>query len=363
MSVEALFRAAVVRVEGGPKPGTGFLVAPGRVVTCAHVTGHDASLTVRLDDDSTLAASRQLVCCDRGRPIPDLDEDYPDIAVLAIDLDDHPCVALDHDAPVYGDEFQAYGFPKEGGSVLATPQILAYQGIKGPLATPFIDLSSAKPVTGGMSGGPLLNLRTMAVCAILVATRSLTSTRGGLAVAWTDLGDAFDDLLHANLDFHLHDKSWADAAGRAGPRLIDFDTGHITTAVDVAVKHDDPDYSVRADIILAAGSRLPFTTSSDYTTQNPNESAVPMQILQRAAGLGPSDDVNLFRTLGHLNVGLPPGLRTGTLLQITTAIDEAGRLTAKATYPGANPAQVEPDPPADLSDERIVQVPVRQQNP
>jgi len=345
LSVEALFRAAVVRVEGGPKPGTGFLVAPGRVVTCAHVTGHDASLTVRLDDDSTLAASRQLVCCDRGRPIPDLDEDYPDIAVLAIDLDDHPCVALDHDAPVYGDEFQAYGFPKEGGSVLATPQIFAYHGIKGPLATPFIDLSSAKPVKGGMSGGPLLNLRTMAVCAILVATRSLTSTRGGLAVAWTDVGDAFDDLLHANCDFHARDH--------------DFDTGHITTAVDVAVKHDDPDYSVRADIILAAGSRLPFTTSSDYTTKIPNQSAVPMQILQRAAGLGPSDDVNLFRTLGHLNVGLRPGLGIGTTLQITTAIDEAGRLTAKATYPGANPAQVEPDPPADLSDERIVQVPVR----
>jgi len=347
LSVEAQFRAAVVRVEGGPKPGAGFLVAPGRVVTCAHVTGHDASLTVRLADDSTLAASRQLVCCDRGRPIPDLDEDYPDIAVLAIDLDDHPCVALDHDAPVYGDKFQAYGFPKEGGSVLATPQILAYEGIKGPLATPFIDLSSAKPVTGGMSGGPLLNLRTMAVCAILVATRSSAEAYGGLAVAWTDVGDAFHDLLRL--------------AGDIAPRPI-F-TGHITTAVDVAVKHDDPDYSVRADIIVAAGSRLPFTTSSDYTTQNPNESAVPMEILQRAAGLGPSDDVHLFSPLGHLNVGLPPGLRTGTLLQITTAIDEAGRLTAKATYPGANPAQVEPDPPADLSDERIVQVPVRQQNP
>ena len=226
MSVEALLRSAVVRIEGGPKPGAGFLVAPGRVVTCVHVIGRvENPLTVRLGDDSTVPARRVALACDRGRPIPGLDEDYPDIAVLAVDLAGHPCVALDHDVQLYGDEFQAYGFPREGGSVLATPQILAYEGIKGPRDTPFIDLSSAKPVTGGMSGAPLLNLRTMAVCAILVASRSPTSPHGGLAVAWPALDAVFYELLQANRDFHARDDRWT-AAGRAGRRRIDFGRTH-----------------------------------------------------------------------------------------------------------------------------------------
>jgi Trypsin-like peptidase domain/NB-ARC domain len=212
--VEDLLRAAVVRIEGGPRPGTGFLLAPGRVVTCVHVVGRDAALRLHLDDGTTLPARRVLLACDGGRPIPALDEDYPDVAVLEVDLDGHVCVMLDRDRPAIGDGLQAYGYPSEGDSVLLTPQGLRYEGVKGPEATPFVDVSSTAPIKPGMSGAPLLNVRTGTVCGVLVATRSATSTRGGLAVGWSALGETISSrLLGANRSFHLRDDRWSRALG------------------------------------------------------------------------------------------------------------------------------------------------------
>ena len=45
-NLENLLRSCTVRVLGGPAPGAGFFVAPGTVLTCAHVIGDNSSLTV-----------------------------------------------------------------------------------------------------------------------------------------------------------------------------------------------------------------------------------------------------------------------------------------------------------------------------
>lgn len=135
-SLESLLRAATVRVEGGPRPGAGFFVAPGLVLTCVHVVGTADGLNVR---STASGVEREAVAeevvwrlRDGGRSIPALEEDYPDLALLRVDLDDHLCVALDGDWPSYGDRFQTYGFPNEGGAqVLLTPALLSYRGTKG----------------------------------------------------------------------------------------------------------------------------------------------------------------------------------------------------------------------------------------
>src|SRR5213080_2094956 len=112
-SLEDLLRSATVRVEGGPRPGAGFFVAPGLVLTCVHVVGAAGPLAVRWPtlDAEPLPAERVLLLNALGRPIPHLDEGYPDVALLRLDLTDHPCVALDGDWPVDGDRFKIYGFP------------------------------------------------------------------------------------------------------------------------------------------------------------------------------------------------------------------------------------------------------------
>ncbi|HEX8742604.1 MAG TPA: FxSxx-COOH system tetratricopeptide repeat protein, partial [Thermoleophilaceae bacterium] len=216
-SVEGLLRAATVRVEGGALPGAGFFVAPGRVMTCAHVVGDASELTVSWGGDRARARP-VTVLRDRGRPIPVLADDYPDLAVLSVDTEDHPCVALDEDMPTTDDRFQTYGFPEEGGSIVLTPAMLTYRGLKAEHPTEFID-AAWDTVRGGMSGGALLNLRTKGVCGVLVATRNDKGAEGGFAVPWVAVRDALEAVIAANRAFHQQHHAWGRIARPEGRRV------------------------------------------------------------------------------------------------------------------------------------------------
>ena len=54
--LEDLLRGCTVRVTGGPMPGAGFFVAPGKVLTCVHVIGDSAALVVRWERDGQSSA-------------------------------------------------------------------------------------------------------------------------------------------------------------------------------------------------------------------------------------------------------------------------------------------------------------------
>lgn len=220
LRLEDLLRGSVVHVVGDRGAGTGFFVAPGLIVTCAHVVADAGSLQVVLGRGSGTSAPAEVerLIVDRGRPLPSLDRDYPDLAILSTDADRHPCVAIDRDLPQPGDRFQAYGFPEEGGAVAVTPVGLEYRGIKGEPPTEFVDLA-ADTVREGMSGGPLFNLRTKAVGGILIATRSASSPEGGLAVPWATVADDLAELLAANAAFHAADGSWQALVGRTSTRV------------------------------------------------------------------------------------------------------------------------------------------------
>ena len=129
-------------------PGAGFFVAPGKVLTCFHVIGDNPASVVRWERDGlppveVPVAGRVLVLANRGRPIPALDRDYPDIAVLEVaGLDGHPCVGIDTGWPAHEDSFQVFGYPQEGGAVQLTPARLTYRGAKGILPTTYLDLAS-----------------------------------------------------------------------------------------------------------------------------------------------------------------------------------------------------------------------------
>jgi tetratricopeptide (TPR) repeat protein len=228
MSVEDLFRECTVRVDGGPKPGAGFFIAPGLVITCAHVAGDNADgLRIVAGGRDVAGVRRVRGLSSRGRPISDLD-DYPDIAVLELaDEIEHQCVAIDHEWPMSADRFQSYGYPLEGGSVNLTPAMLVYRGIQGDGTTRFIDLMS-DTVKRGMSGGGLLKLSTGAVCGVIVATRSATSPDGGLAISWAEVADELADVLTANREFHRRDRRWAEAAAEQRASRIRFRIPQLT---------------------------------------------------------------------------------------------------------------------------------------
>ena len=216
--LEDLLRACTVRVTGGPGcSGAGFFVAPGKVLTCVHVIGDSAALVVRWerDDQPPLQArvsSRIAVLADRGRPIPALDCDYPDIAVLEIDgLDGHPCVRIDPKWPSQEDSFKVFGYPKEGGAVQLTPARLTYRGTHGTSPRAFLDLAS-DTIKPGMSGAALLNLRSRAVCGVVVASKNPAHPDGALAIPWSAISTDLADVLAANRLFHLQNRHWEEAA-------------------------------------------------------------------------------------------------------------------------------------------------------
>ncbi len=204
-SLEELLRDCTVRVLG-PRRGAGFFIAPGIVLTCAHVVGAQTTLTIDWDAKGIRnhSASVPTTIADRGRPIPAFDSDYPDVALVHVDgLDGHPCVAIDPDWPGHEDRFQIYGYPEEGGSAVLTPAVLTYRGKKGSEPTVFLDLASDQ-VKRGMSGAAVLNFRSQGVCGLVVASKDIGEDRGALAVTWgldgrgTDLSSGREHRLPPN---------------------------------------------------------------------------------------------------------------------------------------------------------------------
>jgi tetratricopeptide (TPR) repeat protein len=221
---EDLLRACTVRITGGPMTGAGFFVAPGKVLTCVHVIGDSPTLVVQWERDGQSAleipvTGRVAVLADQGRPIPALECDYPDIAVLEINgLEGHPCVRIDPEWPSQEDSFQVFGYPKEGGAVQLSPAKLTYRGTRGTLPTAYLELAS-DTIKPGMSGAAVLNLRSGAVCGVLVASKHTAHPEGALAIPWSAIDADLGDVLAANRAFHLQDRRWEAALATRRERL------------------------------------------------------------------------------------------------------------------------------------------------
>src|SRR6266566_5679746 len=261
--LEDLLRGCTVRVTGGPMPAAGFFVAPGRVLTCVHVIGDNAALAVRWERDGrpvleVRVSRRVAVLADRGRPIPVLDRDYPDIAVLEVDgLDGHPCVGIDPNWPSQEDSFQVFGYPEEGGAVQLTPARLTYRGKHGTSPTAYLDLAS-DTIKPGMSGAAVLNLRTGGVCGVVVASKHPTYPNGALAIPWSAIEQDLGEVLAANRAFHLKDWRW-DAAAARRTRLrfrLPPVVAHFTGRDDLLAQLDAALSQRRAGVITQAISGL-----------------------------------------------------------------------------------------------------------
>jgi hypothetical protein len=103
-----LLRSCTVLLEAPRRLGTGFFVAPGLILTCAHVVEsarHDAAgIKVHCDGESYRV--RRIAEFLDTFHYPDLKTSYPDLALLQTDFVEHPCVYLDP-AVNYSDELVA----------------------------------------------------------------------------------------------------------------------------------------------------------------------------------------------------------------------------------------------------------------
>jgi hypothetical protein len=205
---EALIRATA-RVErsdgagGWNWRGTAYFVADRTLFTCAHVVAPGEDLRVVWPAGEQ---RRELSVSIASRfpdldPAPDGPYPLPDLAVLHVDekMGEHPIVWLDTSAPE-GDLW-AYGYTDEyrEGMAYGHSAKFPYGGIdqvddEGGTVLRLL----ADRVKPGMSGAPVLDLRTGRVVAMIKRTQDAYQAIGAFATGMAEIRDAVPELVDAN---------------------------------------------------------------------------------------------------------------------------------------------------------------------
>lgn len=181
----ALSRCAVRLSGDGCRGGSGFFVAPGYVVTCAHVVADEGSSVivtwegmdyegiVRFREPAGAAATRLVL-------------GYPDLAVVQLAAPpDQPCVWLwlgdtipDEDVPLYA---VGYNTVYSGGDPELAGLPLTAGGPQKLEGATLIRVKGDE-LPRGTSGGPIIDLTTGRVMAIVKTTRQANTPYGGVAI-------------------------------------------------------------------------------------------------------------------------------------------------------------------------------------
>src|SRR6266436_1082626 len=186
----------LVPVEGDQ--GSGFFVAPGLILTCAHVVEsaqqHNTHIEAIWDGQTYIAQLKVFL------PKP-----YPDLALLQVNLTNHPCVYL-HDGANPGNFLYSYGYVREYAS--GEPATFEYEGESWTDdQQPHLKFKAGRAIPG-LSGAPLLNWQTGAVCGLLKKTHDEDRSEGGRAIPTKTVFQALQDLAHQQWQFHQQDKQW-----------------------------------------------------------------------------------------------------------------------------------------------------------
>ena len=184
-----LLRQCTVRVSvpGKNGHGTGFFVAPGLILTCAHVVKAVQATTSLVEvywngqfHPAQIIQSR---------------DDY-DLSLLQVNLSDHPCVYLSEEVKL-GEHLCSYGYPDnypDGDTI--TCECEGWTKDKQALLK--FKMAQVRP---GMSGAPLLNMNTGCVCGIIKRSSDRDSAIGGRAIPTTAVFRAVPELAVPRQEF------------------------------------------------------------------------------------------------------------------------------------------------------------------
>jgi hypothetical protein len=196
----ALLKRCTARLSIPGESGTGFFVAPGLILTCAHVVGNvqsdRISVTVQWEGETYTAKILRL-----------LPDPYPDLALLKLENAPlaHPCVFL-HEAVRTDDNLYSFGYPKPRHNI--DPSTFVFEGWEGD--SPRLMKFKLGEARQGFSGAPLLNRRTGTVCGVMELTRGESTLMGGRGVPTSVVLEQFEELVALQKEFHDKDRHWYD---------------------------------------------------------------------------------------------------------------------------------------------------------
>jgi hypothetical protein len=201
-SLYELLADCTVRILASGASGTGFFVAPGLILTCAHVIENAQQegvqkLPVKVNWKGQEYAAQ--VSAFRNAS-------YPDLSLIQTPISDHPCVLLHGGAEPFS-ELYSYGYADTESQGASTT--FACEGWAGDQH----ELLKFKEgqVRPGMSGSPVLNRQTGSVCGIVQTTRDRTNSLGGKAMLTKVVLREFPQLEEKQRQFHQHDTRWTNA--------------------------------------------------------------------------------------------------------------------------------------------------------
>lgn len=218
ISLRALVKQCTVRLlVQGIGQGTGFFVAPGLVLTCAHVIEDALARQLPVDVHTwdgqvygqTLVDAKDVWLENIPLPPPLVDakrvHKYPDLAFLRVARRDHPCVYL-AETVSERDALFSYGYVQDYAS--GEEVQLTYEGEGWIDGQRWLLKCSGGEVAHGLSGGPLVNERTGGVCGIIQRTRGAKSDLGGRALPVQAALTCFPELSAWQQQFHQSDQRW-----------------------------------------------------------------------------------------------------------------------------------------------------------
>ena len=201
--IDELLQQCTVRINSNGRQGTGFFVASGLILTCAHVV-EQASDVINVfwksQNQHYTAEIEQLIT-----------DHNLDLALLKLSVEDleHPCVYFDLSFPHLNDSLYIFGYPKDyaedysdGDSVT-----IKYEGKSFKGNALLLKLKEGQ-IKEGFSGSPLLNLRTGGVCGIVNISRNTSIDLGGRAVSTAQIFEHLLEMPSKNRRFHQQDLRW-----------------------------------------------------------------------------------------------------------------------------------------------------------
>ena len=195
-SLYELLRDCTVRIslQGKTGHGTGFFVAPGLILTCAHVVKDVQSGT----SSAEVYWHGQLHPAQITRLLPDTD-----LALLQVNVIEHPCVFLQEEVIPF-DTLYSYGYPDDHSS--GDPATFTLEGKAGEQGEQLkFKRGQVRP---GLSGAPILNMRTGYVCGVVQLTRDRASDLGGRAIPTSTVFRVFPEVVAQQRQFHQQDRRW-----------------------------------------------------------------------------------------------------------------------------------------------------------
>jgi energy-coupling factor transporter ATP-binding protein EcfA2 len=247
--LEDLLQQCTVKLTISGQRGTGFFVAPGSILTCAHVVDGAGESPIQVMWNNQENWAQAIVV--RLLPKP-----Y-DLALLKVDIPigaNPPCVYLSSEIQSR-DPLYLFGYP-DIDYPNGCPATFGCEGLTGD--DPQIIKFASGQVRPGMSGSPLLNQRTGNVCGIVQFTRDRSFDLGGGAIRASVILAKFPELLEQQQSLHQQDRRWSN---------FDRDRGI--------------DWLDRSRQLLAAQKHLTTNRLLKESTSNFDDIHVPLGLIER----------------------------------------------------------------------------------